>query len=136
MEPRREPSAAWTGWIGFAAITLGLIGAINFFEGLVAIIRDEYYVLTPNQILLFDMTTWGWLMLLWGILLFLASLALAAGAGWARWFTIVIVSINLIGQLGWLGASQYPLWSLVVIGLEIIVLFALTVRWGRMDIEA
>ena len=64
-----------------------------------------------------------------GVLLFLAGLGLAAKSGWARWFTIFLVILNLLGQLSWLGNSQYPLWSLTVITLEIVVLFALTARW-------
>jgi hypothetical protein len=128
----RDMSSTWTGWIGFAAIMLVLIGSITFFEGLVAIIRDEYYVVTGGQVLLFDLTTWGWIMLFWGIILFLAGLGLAAQSGWARWFTIIVVTLNLLAQLGFLGNTQYPLWTLVVIGLEITVLYALTVRWGQV----
>ena len=81
--------------------------------------------------LLFDLTTWGWIMLIWGVLLFLAGLGLASKASWARWFTIVVVSLNLLAQLGFLGNTQYPLWSLVVIALEVVVLYALTARWGE-----
>jgi hypothetical protein len=129
----RDISDKWTGWIGFAAIMLTLIGSITFFEGLVAIIRDEYYVVTGKQVLLFDLTTWGWIMLFWGVLLFLAGLGLAARSGWARWFAIFVVALNLLAQLGFLGNTQYPLWTLVVIGLEFTVLYALTVRWGQVS---
>jgi len=133
MDTRRDMSSAWTGWIGFAAIMLTLIGTITFFEGLVAVARDEYYVVTGKQVLVFDLTTWGWIMLFWGILLFLAGLGLAAQQGWARWFAIIAITLNLLGQLAFLGNTQYPLWTLVIIGLEIMVLFALTVRWGQVD---
>jgi hypothetical protein len=129
---RRDMDSAWTGWVGFAAIMLALIGSITFFEGLIAIFRDEYYVLAQGGALVVDLTTWGWIMLFWGVLLFIAGLGLAAKSGWARWFTIIVVSLNLIAQLGFLGNAQYPLWSLVVIGLEIVVLFALTARWGEV----
>jgi len=128
----RDYSDKWTGWIGFAAIMLTLIGSITFFEGLIAIIRDEYYVVTGKQVLVFDLTTWGWIMLFWGIILFLAGLGLAAKSSWARWFTIFAVGLNLLAQLGFLGNTQYPLWALVVIGLELMVLFALTARWGHV----
>ena len=133
MDTRRDASNVWTGWVGFTAIMLTLIGTITFFEGLVAVARDEYYVVTGKQVLVFDVTTWGWIMLFWGILLFLAGLGLAAQQGWARWFAIVVVTLNLIGQLGFLGHSGYPLWTLVIITLEIIVLFALTARWGQVE---
>jgi hypothetical protein len=132
MEAHREVSDAWSGWIGFASIMLCIIGAITFFEGLVAIFRDEYYIVTGDQVLLFDLTTWGWFMFFWGILLFFAGVALAAKRGWARWLTIFLVSANLLAQLGFLGTAQYPLWSLVIVGLEVVVLFALTARWKEV----
>lgn len=132
MDSRRDMSSAWTGWIGFAAIMLAFLGAITFFEGLIAVIRQNYYVVTRQQIFLFDVSKWGWIMMLWGVLLFLAALGLAAKSGWARWFTIVILFLNLLSQLSWLGNSSYPLWSLTVITLEIVVLFALTVRWNEV----
>ena len=129
MDSGRDMSSQWTGWIGFAAIMMAFIGAITFFEGLIAIIRDNYYVVTREHVFAFDVSTWGWIMLFWGVLLFLAALGLAAKSGWARWFTIIVLFINLLSQLSWLGNSQYPLWSLTIIALEIVVLFALTVRW-------
>jgi len=122
-------SSAWTGWIGFAAIMLAFIGAITFFEGLIAIIRDNYYVVTREHVFAFDVSTWGWIMLFWGILLFLAGLGLAAHSGWARWFPSIVLFLNLLAQLSFLGNSGYPLWALTVIALEIVVLYALTVRW-------
>ena len=125
----RDMSSAWTGWIGFAAIMLAFIGAITFFEGLIAVIRDNYYVVTRQQVFLFDVSTWGWIMLFWGVLLFLAALGLAAKRGWARWFTIIVVFLSLLSQLSFLGNSGYPLWSLTVVTLEIVVLYALTARW-------
>ena len=75
--------APMAGWIGFAAIMMLVIGSIDFLEGLIAVIRKHYFVVTPNQIVVFDTTTWGWLTLLWGIVLILAGLALGSGAGWS-----------------------------------------------------
>jgi hypothetical protein len=127
----RDVSNAWTGWIGFAAIMMTLIGTITFFEGLVAIARDEYYVVSGKQVLVFDLTTWGWITLLWGIVLVLAGFSLLSGASWARWFTIVVGSLNFIVQLGFVGSSQYPLWALTALALTAVVLYALIVRWGE-----
>jgi len=134
MDKRQDMgvSTTWTGWVGFAAIMMAFIGALTFFEGLIAIIRDNYYVVTRQQVFLFDVSTWGWIMLFWGVLLFLAALGLAAKSGWARWFTIIVLLINLLSQLSWLGNSGYPLWSLTIVALEIVVLFALTVRWSEV----
>ena len=118
-----------TGWILFAAIMMMVVGALDFFEGLIAIVRDKYYVVSGSQLIVFDVSTWGWVMLIWGIVLFLAGLALWGGAGWARWLAVVLASFNVLGQLGFLGSTQYPLWTLVIIGLNIIVIYALTARW-------
>jgi hypothetical protein len=56
---------------------------------------------------------------------------LSAGAGWARWFAIIVVAINFFAQLGFLGNSQYPLWALTALALNVVVLYALTVRWNE-----
>ena len=127
---------AWTGWIGFAGLTMVVIGSIDFFEGLIAVIRGSYYVATPNQIILFDTTKWGWITMILGVVLALVGLGLVSGAGWARWTAIVVLVVNLLEQLAWLGNSSYPLWTLTVIALEIVVLYALTVRWGDRSVEA
>lgn len=118
-----------SGWIVFAAVVMLVVGSIDFFEGLIAVIRKHYYVVTPEQIVVFNVTTWGWLTLIWGIVLVLAGMALWAGQTWARWFSIVAISINLLGQLGWLGSTAYPLWTLTGIALSVIVIYALTARW-------
>ena len=121
---------AWSGWIGFAGLMLMIIGAIDFFEGLIAVIRKEYYAFTPQGLIVFNVTTWGWLAMIFGIVLFLVGLGLTGGAGWARWVGIILIAVNLLGQLGWLGNSATPVWTLTVIALQIIVLYALTARWS------
>ena len=128
-------SKSMAGWIGFAAIVLVIIGAIDFFQGLIALFEDEYYVPTGSGFLVFDLTGWGWTMLIWGVLLVLAGLGLAAGQGWARWFAIVVVGLNFIAQLGFLGNTQNTLWSLTGIALSIVVLYALTARWSESQPE-
>jgi hypothetical protein len=126
-------TTAWTGWISFAGLIMVVVGALDFFEGLIAVIRGQYFVLTPNQIIVFDLKTWGWLTLIWGIVLALVGFALLGGAGWARWFAIVVGSLNFIVQLGFVGSSQYPLWTLTGLALTVVVLYALIVRWGDRE---
>ena len=99
----KQPMA---GWIGFAAVVMLVIATLDFFEGLIGVIRNNYYVIHGNQLIVFDTTTWGWIMMIWGVLLFLVGLALWAGAGWARWTTIFLVIVNILGQLSWLGARS------------------------------
>jgi hypothetical protein len=128
-------SKSMSGWIGFAAIMLAIVGGVDFFQGLIAVFEDEYYVPTASGFLVFDLTGWGWTMMIWGVLLLLGGFALAAGQAWARWFAIVVVSLNFIAQLGFLGNTQNTLWSLTGIALSIIVLYALTARWSESQAE-
>jgi len=118
------------GWIGFAGILMVVLGGLAFFEGLIALLRDNYYVVTPSGYLLFDVTGWGWIMLIWGIILALVGFSLLNGASWARWVTILLVSINIFSQLGFLGNTNDTLWVLTTLTLNIIVLYALIVRWN------
>ena len=122
-------SRSMAGWIGFAGILMVLLGGLSFFEGLIALLRDNYYVVTPSGFLLFDVTGWGWIMLFWGIVLAFVGLALLNGASWARWTSIVFVSINVFGQLGFLGNTNDLMWLLITLTLNIIILYALIVRW-------
>ena len=128
-----QPRSRWTGWIAFAGWLLFVIGVLDFFEGLIAVIRGQYFVLTANQIIVFDMRTWGWITLIWGIVLVLAGWSLLSGASWARWFAIVVGSLNVLGQLGFVGAAQYPLWALTTIALSLVVIYALIVRWDEVQ---
>ena len=128
-------SRSMAGWIGFAGILMVILGGISVFEGLIALIRDNYYVVTPSGYLLFDVTGWGWLMLIWGVLLALVGLALLNGASWARWVSILLVSVNVFGQLGFLGNTNDTVWLLITLTLNIIILFALIVRWHESQPE-
>ena len=120
--------SAWSGWIGFAGVILFIVGLINVIQGLAALIKHTVYVL-PNSGLFVSTsyTTWGFLLMLWGIIMCLAAYGLFSGSEVARWFAVIVVAINLLGQFVWFPA--YPLWSLVVIALDVAVLFALTARW-------
>jgi hypothetical protein len=120
----------WTGWVVFAGLLMIVIGILDFFEGLIAIIRGEYYVLSASQVIVLDTTGWGWVTLIWGIVIALTGAALLSGKSWARWLTIVVASLNFIVQLGFVGSAQYPLWALVILTLNVLVLYALIVRWG------
>jgi hypothetical protein len=124
-------SKSMAGWIGFAGTLMLIIGSIDFFQGLIALFEDEYFLVTRSGFLVVDLTGWGWIMLIWGVLLVVGGLGLLTAQSWARWFTIVVVSLNFIAQLGFLGNSQYPLWTLTGLSLCVIVLYALTARWDE-----
>jgi hypothetical protein len=124
-------SDSWTGWIVFAGFVLIIVGGIDAFQGLLAIAKDDYVVATPKGVAIVDVTTWGWATLIWGVLLVVAGLGLLAGAGWARWLSIIGVAINAIGQMAFMAnyPQAYPLWNILIVALNILVLFALTAHW-------
>jgi len=123
------------GWIGFAAIVMLILAGIDVIQGLIALFDDEYYVVGSSGFLVVDLTAWGWTMLIYGVILALVGLGLLAGKGWARWLAIIFVSVNVFAQLGFLGNSEYPLWSLTALALNIVVLYALTARWSESQAE-
>ena len=130
------PRSSATGWVVFAAAVMFTIGAIDIIQGLAALLKDETYAVTEGGLLVAtDFTTWGWSLIIWGIVLILAAAALFSGKGWGRWFAIFAIIINGIGQIAWFPA--YPLWSLLAIGLEVAVLYALTAGWkeAREDLR-
>jgi hypothetical protein len=105
-----------------------MVGMINVFQGLVALIWDERVLVTEDNFVLVDMTSWGWVVLLSGALMIAVSASLFGARTWARFAAIVIVIVHAASQILWLGA--FPLWSLLMIGLDTVVLFALTARWS------
>ncbi len=126
----------WGGWIAFAGWLMVIVGVLDFFQGLIAIIRKEYYAISGSQVIVFDVRTWGWITLLWGIAIGFAGMALLAGAGWARWLTIILVSVNILEMLAFEGATAAPLWALTVLALNIVVLYALLVKWDEAAMSA
>ena len=122
---------SWSGWIVFAGFVIVIVGAMDVLQGFVGILEDEYVVATAKGLAIVDVTAWGWMTLLWGGLLILAGLALLGGAGWARWLAIIAVAVNAIEQIAFLAnyPQAYPLWNILIVTLNILVLYALTARW-------
>ena len=122
--------SGWVGWIIFAAIMMVMIGALNAIQGLAALFRDEAYWVTLNgAVLTFDITTWGWIHLLLGILLIIVGVMLMQGSTFARVVGIGLVALNLIAQFSW--TTLYPFWALIVIAIDVLVIYALVVHGQR-----
>ena len=119
----------WTGWIIFAGVILLISGIFSVVQGLVAVIGpNAYYVVGGGSLWLFDVAGWGWWNLILGLLLVLTAVALMAGQAWARVVAIILVILSAVGQLLLLPAQ--PWWSLIVIAIEVLVLYAIIVH-GR-----
>ena len=117
-------------WIDFAAFAMLLLGALDFFEGLIAIVREHYYTFSPNEVIVVDLTTWGWILLFWGSAVGLIGVALWSRSRVARWLAVAISFANIIMELGFAGGNNFPLWSLAIMALNILILYALIVQWS------
>ena len=107
-----------------------LVGALDFFQGLIAIVRGQYYSFDRNEIIVVDLTAWGWIILFWGSLVAMSGLALWSRSNLARWLAVGIMIANAIAELGFAGGNHYPLWALTALALNILVLYALILRWN------
>jgi hypothetical protein len=123
-----RPVTGWVGWIWFGGMMMILSGLFNIITGLAAAVTRQVYVQTPNRILLFDTTTWGWIHLALGVLILITGIAVTVGQNWARVIGSILVMLNALTQLTWIAVN--PWWSLAVIAIDVLVLYAIIVH-GR-----
>jgi len=127
--PRRPSEWALTG-VMFAAVMLMLVGIFQFFAGLAAIINDDFYVKTAHYTYDLDVTAWGWIHLVIGIVVFLAGLGLFSGKLWAGITAIFIACLSAFANF--LFIPYYPFWSILMIAIDVWVIWSLT-RPGVFD---
>jgi hypothetical protein len=126
----REMSG-WVGWVVFAAVILMIHGTFTAIQGLSAIFRDDaYWVTNGGEVLTFNVTSWGWIHLILGILGVIVGYLLLQGSTFARVIGIALVSLNLISQFAYL--PLYPFWGMVGIAVGFFVLYALIVHGGEL----
>lgn len=113
-------------WVVFACLMMGLAGAFSIINGAVAISANEVYVATEEGILAFDFTAWGVIHLILGTVLSLAGLAVLTGQLWARVLGVAVAFLHALGQLAFITA--FPLWSMVIIGIDVLVIYGLVVH--------
>jgi hypothetical protein len=115
-----------SGWVVFAAVMMVMAGIFGIINGLIALIHDEVYLVGEDRIVAFDFTQWGWIHLILGFVVFLAGLAVTTGTLWARLVGVVLAMVHATSQIAWIEA--YPFWSISMIALDVIVIFALIVH--------
>ena len=122
--------SAWVGWIAFAAVMMVLLGGFHIIQGLVALLHHSFYLTGKNGLTLHvDYTVWGWVHIVGGVLILLAGFALLAGKTWGRIIAVILAIVSAFANIGFLGA--YPIWSFFMIGIDILVLWALLVHGGE-----
>ncbi len=115
------------GWAVFAAVMMLVIGGLDALYGLAAILNNEVVIVGGHGVIVADITTWGWVTLILGLVLCLTGAGLLAGNSVARWTAVFVIAVNMILQLPWFPAA--PLWTVLMIVLSVIVIYQLTAHW-------
>lgn len=126
-----EPSGWAAGWAFFAAVMLVIAGTFQIISGIVAIAKDEFFVVNKDWVFSGDLTTWGWIHLILGIVVVLVGFGILSGNVLARVIGVLIAGVSAIANFAFL--PFYPVWSIVLIAVDITIIWALTAH-GR-DIQ-
>jgi hypothetical protein len=128
----RSRSGAAVGFTYFAALIMIMVGTFHAIMGFAGILENEFFVVTRNYVFEFDATAWGWIHLIAGLVVVFAAVGLFNGSVWARTVGVTMAVISAIANFGFI--PYYPVWSIVIIALDVAVIWALTAH-GR-DISA
>jgi len=127
--PYDDEATAWAGWVVFGGVMLIMMGAFQFIQGLVALFDDGFYAVSSTGLLVeVNYNTWGWIHLAIGVIGVLVGIGLLAGNMAARMAGVVIAFLSALVNLAFI--SAYPVWSVILIALDVIVIYAITVH-GR-----
>ena len=116
-----------SGWAAFAGVVMFIVGSLDALWGLAAILNDDVVIVGGHGALIADITMWGWIHLILGSVIALTGLGLLTGNSAARVFGVFFVSVNAVSQIVWF--SSAPLWAFLLILLDVIIIYQLTVRW-------
>ena len=115
------------GLVLFAGIVMFINGVLSALWGLAAILNDEVVTVGGRGAIIWDLTAWGWFVLFFGLAVTLVGVGLLAGNTAARWLGVIVVTLHALVHFGTI--SAFPLWAILVIGLDILILYQLLARW-------
>jgi len=125
----RPDPTGWTGWVVFASFMMFLLGAFQAIQGLVALFDDGFYIVSDRGLVVdLNYNVWGTIHLILGILLILSGAGVLTGNVAARTVGVILAGLSALANLVFIEA--YPIWSLIIITVDVLVIYALTVH-GR-----
>ena len=127
----RQGEGYWM--IVFAVALLVTVGFFNLIDGIAAIANSHVFIANAHYVV-GDLRAWGWVVLILGALQVIAAVAVLAGSQAARWFAVVVIGLNAIGQMLFIPA--YPFWSLLIIAVDVVALWGLCAYGSRENLEA
>ncbi|MEI2696814.1 MAG: hypothetical protein V9E94_00225 [Microthrixaceae bacterium] len=126
-----QPSSWAAGYAAFGGVMLVVVGFFQACAGLVAILEDEFFVVGAEWTFKFDVTTWGWIHLILGIVILASGFGIFTGNAAARTVGVIVAALSAVANFLWL--PWYPIWGGIVIALDVAIIWALTAH-GR-DIQ-
>ena len=130
MDPR---SRTGRGWVAYSAIVLTIAGIFGVIDGLMAVYKSSFFV--GNAVFVFsDLRAWGCITFGLGVAALLSGLYVLSGSQAARWTGVFVAGLSALGQL--LFAQAYPLWALMLMTLDFLVIYGLAAHGGREEAEA
>ncbi|HET6988954.1 MAG TPA: hypothetical protein VFI00_20170 [Kribbella sp.] len=121
----------WVGWLLFAGVMMIVLGMLHAFQGFVALFEEEFYLVGKRGLAIHvDYRVWGWIHLFLGLIVIAAGIGLLNGRLWARIVTVVLAVVSTLVSAAFL--SAYPIWSTIMIAVDILVIWAVTVHGDEM----
>lgn len=130
MAVNNNQTTGWVGWAFFAGFMMVIMGVLQSIAGLTALLNSEWLVVGAERLLVFDFTTWGWAHLLLGVVVLAAGFSVLHGAVWARTVGVVLAAVSLVANLAYV--NTYPVWSIAVMVIDVLIIYALTVHGGEL----
>ena len=127
---RETERTGWTGWITFAGVMLIIGGSLGLIFGLIAAVNDNWVVFTNRGQVSLDLSTWGWVHIIVGAIVVLAGFGVFTGNILARIVGVAVAVVSLIANFLWL--PVYPVWAIIIITIDVLVIWALTAHGGEM----
>ena len=118
-----------SGGTVFAAVLLSVSGVLAILQGIGAIAEDDVYARVGNYVFEFDLTAWGWIHLVLGVIIVLTGVGLFSGANWARVTGVGLAGLSMIANFLWL--PYQPWWSIVILAIDVFVIWALCSSWSH-----
>jgi hypothetical protein len=116
------------GWLLFAGIMILVAGVLNIIYGIAAIDNANFFV-NDAQFVFSDLNTWGWIVLVLGVLQVFAAFSIWQGGSYGRWFGIFVAALSAIGAL--LSIPAYPFWSLAIFAIDVLIIYGLAASGGQ-----
>lgn len=130
MAKNNNEVTGWAGWVAFAGVMLYLGGLFHMIAGFVALFKDTVYLIGESNIWALDYTQWGLIHIVGGALAVWAAVSLMSGKTYGR--TVAVVVAALSAAINMLFIPIYPLWSIMIIVIDFLVIYAVIVHGGEL----